>query len=793
MKVPFEWLSEFVVIDMDPQDLAVKLTMCGLEVEGMEKLEPSFDGVVVGKIIGIDKHPDAENLVLCMVDAGMETLPIVCGAKNTAVGDKVPLATVGARLKDGFVVEKKKIRGIESLGMLCSERELGLSDDHSGIFILPDKCRVGHWLHEEDFVWDVILDINIPPNRGDCLSMYGIAREVGSILNQRAKLPIFNLTTDKKRKVKDYLSLEVRNTDACPRYVLRLINGISIRTSPFWMRNRIIKCGMRPINTIVDVTNYVMLELGQPLHAFDYHKIRGQKIEVRLADQNTVFRTLDSEERKLLQGDILICDGEGPVALAGIMGGENSEISGTTEDVALESAYFNPLYIRKTTRRLGIKSEASLRFEKGIDVDNVGFAAERAVFLMNMLSGGTVIKGEREVHEKKELKTLFITYSDINGLLGTHISQRDITKILRSIDLHIKKEDEGGLLITIPNFRHDIAEPADIVEEISRLYGYNRIPATRPVSPLSAHKLSAREIALNTAKEFFKGAGFFELINFAFFSEKDVEYFLISPPDERTAFVNIMNPISREYAVMRTFITPGVLKSIAYNINRGAKNLRFFEKGKAFFLSKDGNPHERFVLCFAMTGREVEFFWRDQYSDYDFFDIKGIMEGLMGAFGVTFSLQKTAEPFLNPQRAADIFADGTKAGWIGELREEVSKSYGIEQSIYCAELQFDIILEKVKLEVQYHSIPRFPQVTRDFSFFIDDSIPVEMVINRIREASPLIMSVGVFDMFKKEKRSVSFRVIFQSYEDTLKDEAVNRLQEIIIKELTNIDGISLRA
>ncbi len=792
MKVPFEWLSEFVVIDMDPQDLALKLTMCGLEVEGTEKKAPSCNGVVVGKITAIDKHPNAENLVLCMIDTGRESLPIVCGAKNVAVGDKVPLAAVGAQLKDGFVVEKKKIRGIESPGMLCSEKELGLSDDHSGIFILPDECRVGRLLHEEPFVQDVILDINIPPNRGDCLSIYGIAREVGSILDQRAKLPIFNLETEANKKGKDFVSLKVLNTDACPRYVLRMINGISIKTSPFWIRNRIIKCGMRPINTIVDVTNYVMLELGQPLHAFDYQRIRGKRIEVRLAEQETTFRTLDGNERKLLQGDILICDGEGPVALAGIMGGENSEISETTQDVALESAYFNPLYIRKTTRRLGIKSEASLRFEKGIDIDNVGFAAERAIFLMNRLSGGAIIKGEREVYEKKELKTLFITYSHINGLLGTHISQQDITKILRSLDLHIKKEGEEGLFITIPNFRHDINEPADIIEEISRLYGYDRIPATRPISPLSAQKRNAREIALGTVKEFFKGAGFFELINFAFFSEKDIEYFLIPPSDERAAFVGIANPISREYAVMRTFIAPGVLKSIAYNINRGAKNLRLFEKGKVFF-SKEGAPCERFAVCFAITGREAEFFWRDKYNDYDFFDIKGIMEGLMGAFGITFFPQKTSEPFLNPQRGVDIFVDGTKIGWIGELREEIVKSYEIEQSIYCAELQFDIILQKMKLEVQYHPIPRFPQVTRDFSFFIDDSIPVGMLMDKIRGASPLITSVGIFDMFRKEKRSVSFRVVFQSYEDTLKDETVNRLQEIIIKELTNINGISLRA
>jgi phenylalanyl-tRNA synthetase beta chain len=571
-----------------------------------------------------------------------------------------------------------------------------------------------------------------------------------------------------------------------------MIQGASIRTSPYWMRSRLIKCGMRPINSLVDVTNYVMLEMGQPLHAFDYNRIRDKKIEVRLAEKPAVFRTLDSVERNLEPGDILICDGTGPVAIAGIMGGENSEITETTRDMALESAYFNPLFIRKTARRLGIKSEASLRFEKGIDVDNVGFAAERAIFLMQQTSGGTVLRGNREIFERKEPKAIFVTYSGINGLLGTHIRQQEINQALRSIDLHIKKEDETGLFVAIPHFRHDINEPADIIEEISRIHGYDHIPATPPVTMAQPHKKTKKDFQLDRMKNYFSASGFYEIINFAFSSTKDAESLFISPSDERARCVPIMNPISREYSHMRTMITPGMLKSIAYNLNRGAKNLRFFEKGKVFFPNGEGHSHEKTVICFAMTGKEREFYWRDKFTDYDFFDIKGIMEGLMASFGIPCSLTKSSEPFLHPTRGADIRVDGVKAGWIGEIREETLRSFEIEQTIYCAELYFDIILEKGNLEVQYSPIPRYPQVSRDFSFYVDDGISIGPLVDTIRDISPLITSVGVFDMFKKETRSVAFRVTFQSFEDTLKEETINGLQETIIQELSNTKGISLR-
>ncbi|HOW54229.1 MAG TPA: phenylalanine--tRNA ligase subunit beta [Syntrophorhabdaceae bacterium] len=792
MKVPLEWLSEFVVIDIEPEDLARRLTMRGLEVEGLEVLRPGFTGVVAGVITKIDAHPNADNLHICMIDTGSEELAVVCGAPNIAVNDRVPLAKVGAVLGN-FNIEKRKLRGIESFGMLCSEKELGLSDDHSGIFILPDDVTPGSEIAGLSLARDVVFDINVPPNRGDCLSVFGIAREVASILNQKAKLPGFKLEAGGKDNVRDEIALEIHDTAACPRYVLKLIKGISIGPSPFWMRRRITRSGMRPINNIVDVTNYVMLELGQPLHAFDLDRLTDARIEVKVAEGPSVFRTLDSIDRGLEKGDILICDGSGPVAIAGIMGGENSEITDTTRDMALESAYFNPFSIRATARRLGIKSEASLRFEKGIDIDNSGYAAERAIHLMQQVAGGTPVKGEREIFEKKETKTIYISYSNINGLLGTHIGQHEITRALRSIDLHIMKEDENGLVISVPNFRHDIDEAADVIEEISRVHGFEHIPDTSPVSVLKPQISERKGRFLDMAKEYFKATGFYEIINFSFFSTKDVENFLIPQSDDRTKCVPIMNPISRDWGVMRTFMTPAVLKCMAYNLNRGAKNLRFFEKGKVFFQENADRIREETILCFAMTGREKEYFWREKYPEYDLFDIKGVIEGLMEALGADCTVVECTEPFLDPARSANIAIDGVNAGWVGAIRDDILRVYEIEQSIYCAELQFDIILKKGNLALQYRPIPRYPQMIRDFSFHADDRIPISMLVDKIKGISPLIVSVGIFDMFRKETRSVSIRVVFQSYEDTLTDERVNALQEQIIGELTNIDGISLRA
>jgi phenylalanyl-tRNA synthetase beta chain len=792
VKIPYEWLNEFVVLDIDPYELASKLTMRGLEVEAVEEYRPVLDGVCVGEVVKIDLHPNASNLTVCKVRIEKETLPIVCGAKNVREGDKVPVATVGSTLSGGFSIEKKEIRGVESLGMLCSEKELGLSDDHSGIFILPRETKPGARLDEMAGIRDFVFDISVPPNRGDCLSVYGIAREVGSILNQRAKLPIFKLPSGSDDEVRNLVSLDIKDLDACPRYVLRMITGISMVQAPFWMRQRIQKCGMRPINAIVDVTNYVMLELGQPLHAFDYHSLRDKRIEVRVAEDDTVFRTLDGVERKLDGGDILICDGSGPVAIAGIMGGENSEITENTQDIALESAFFNPMFIRQTARRLGIRSEASLRFEKGIDLDNVDFAAERAIFLMNSAAGGTVVTGKQEIYEKRDGKSIFVSFGKIIDILGTPVEHSLITSSLRSVDLHIVKEEETGFVVSVPNFRHDLEEYMDIIEEVARIYGYDHIPATTPVGVSQAYKRDRNDVFFKSVKEYVIACGFFELINFAFFSVQDIERFAIPSSDERFAGVPIMNPISRDYEVMRTSIAPNVLRSIAYNLNRGAKNLRFFEMGKVFFSGCESLPMEYPALCLAMTGKERDYFWRDATPEFDFFDLKGVVEGLAARFGLLFSFVKSSEPFLNQSKSADILFDGVKIGWLGEIEEKVLRSYDIEQKVYCGELRFDIIISKGFKEVQYKAIPRYPQVTRDFAFVVDEAVTVNALIEQIETVSPLIASVGVFDMFKKETKSIALRVVFQSYEETLTDEVVNALQDVIIQKITNISGVTLR-
>ena len=549
---------------------------------------------------------------------------------------------------------------------------------------------------------------------------------------------------------------------------------------------------MRPINAIVDVTNYVMLELGQPLHAFDYHSLRDKRIEVRVAGGDTVFRTLDGDDRKLVSGDILICDGSGPVAIAGIMGGENSEITENTKDIALESAFFNPLHIRQTARRLGIRSEASLRFEKGIDLDNVDFAAERAMFLMNATAGGTVVKGKQEIYEKKDSKSIFVSFGKIIDILGTPVEHSVIISSLRSVDLHIVKEEETGFVVSVPNFRHDLDEYIDIIEEVARIYGFDHIPATTPVGASQAHKREKSSVYLKSVKEYFTACGFFELINFAFFSVKDIENFAIQPSDERFVGVPIMNPISKDYEVMRTFIAPNVLKGIAYNLNRGARNLRFFEAGKVFFTGCEELPLEYPAICFAMTGKERDYFWRDPCPEYDFFDVKGILEGLTTRLGLSVSFVRSNEPFLNRSTSADVLLEGAKVGWLGEIEEKVLRSYDIEQKVYCSELRFDIMMQKGFTDVQYKAIPRYPQVTRDFAFLVDDTVVVATMIEQIETISPLIVSVGVFDMFRKETKSIALRVIFQSYEETLTDETVNALQEIIIQKVTNIPGVTLR-
>jgi phenylalanyl-tRNA synthetase beta chain len=836
MKVPFDWLKEFTPVSAAASDVAESLTMRGLEVEAVEQTIPGFSEVYVGRIIEVETIPRTEKLSLCRVDVGAGVfLPIVCGAPNVARGSTVAVAVPGGRLADNSVIEKKRIAGVESSGMLCSEKELGLSDDHSGIFVLPDELRTGEPLGAALGIADYVLDVNVPPNRGDCQSILGIAREVAGIYGLGVTLPSFTLNeTD---AIDDLIRLTVADTEACPRYVLRMVRGISIVPAPFWMRNRITKAGMRPINAIVDVTNYVMLELGQPLHAFDYARIGSRRIDVRVADEKSAFRTLDGQDRALVKGDILICDGSGPVALAGVMGGENSEISAATKDVALESAFFNPLLIRRTARRLDLRSEASARFEKGIDIENVDFAARRAVELMQRTAGGVVLAGSLEVYEKQKPATIRLSLKRAGALIGTPLSREKVVGGLASIGIkigsgtHLQKQknvpaidkgwgdtppnanrreeccpsnldgvppqplpsDAETLCFAVPSFRHDLNEYVDLIEEVARITGYDAVPASAPVSPLLPVSRGKRDADIDAAKSYLAANGFFEVINYGFFGVRDIESFLLQAPDERASFVPILNPISKELGVMRTFLAARLLENVAYNSNRGTKNLRIFEVGKVFFRSDESAlPRESMHLACAISGKEREYFWRDKVKEFDFFDLKGVLEGLFERFNLRLRVEKAESPFLESAESADLFANDKKVGWIGLLRDSVRAAYNTDEKVWCAELDLDVLGRSGTRERVYGPIPRYPAVVRDFSFYVPDEVPVADLVQKIAEVSPLIVSVGVFDTFKKEARSISFRVVFQSYEDTLTDENVNGMQQIIIDRLTMSQGIKLR-
>ncbi|MGD0485787.1 MAG: phenylalanine--tRNA ligase subunit beta [Syntrophorhabdales bacterium] len=809
MRVPFNWLKEFTPVSAAASDVADSLTMRGLEVEAVEQIIPRFSEVYVGRVLEVETIRLAEKLSLCRVDVGTDILPIVCGAPNVARGRTVAVAVPGGRLADNSVIEKKRLVGVDSYGMLCSEKELGLSDDHSGIFVLPDDLKTGEPLDRALGIADYVLDVNVPPNRGDCQSILGIAREVAGIYGLDVTLPSFTLNeTD---AIDGLIRLSVADTEACPRYVLRMVRGISIVPAPFWMRNRITKAGMRPINAIVDVTNYVMLELGQPLHAFDYARIGGTRIEVRVADEKSVFRTLDGQDRALVKGDILICDGSGPVALAGVMGGENSEISAATKDVALESAFFNPLLIRQTARRLDLRSEASARFEKGIDIENVDYAARRAVELMQRTSGGVVLAGSLEVYEKQKPATIRLSLQRTRDLIGTPLSREEVVDGLASIGIKLEgghpserqeargvspqplSSDAETLCFSVPSFRHDLKEYVDLIEEVARIAGYDAVPASAPVSPLLPVSRGKRDTDIDAAKTYLAAAGFFEVINYGFFGVKDIENFRLQAPDERTSFVPILNPISKELGVMRTFLAARLLENIAYNGNRGTKNLRIFEVGKVFFRS-DGAvlPRESMHLACAISGKEREYFWRDTVKEFDFFDLKGVLEGLFERFNLQLRVEKAESPFLESTEGADLFANDRKVGWIGALRESVRAAYNTDEKVWCSELDLDVLGRSGTRERAYRPIPRYPAVVRDFSFYVPDQVPVADLVEGIAEVSPLIVSVGVFDTFKKEVRSISFRVVFQSYEDTLTDGNVNGLQQIIIDRLTMKEGIKLR-
>jgi phenylalanyl-tRNA synthetase beta chain len=794
MKASISWLKDYTSINMDVHRLTNALTMAGLEVEAVTDRFGYLDKVVVGRIIEIGPHPNADKLKLVKVDVGSQILAVVCGAPNVSNDILAPVALPETVFPNGFTLEKSIIRNIESEGMICSEAELGLGTDKSGIMILNSSLHVGEKLSKALGLSDAVIEVDLTPNRPDCLSMIGVAREICGIQKTKIKYPDMSLS-DSTDDITGFASVTIEAPDHCPRYAARLLTDITVGPSPFWLADCLISLGMKPINNIVDITNFVLMETGQPLHAFDYDHFAENRIVVRKANEGELFTTLDMKERKLTSDILMICDGEKPVAVGGVMGGLNSEIEETTTKVLIESAYFDPVSIRKTSKELGLNTEASHRFERGIDPEGIVPALNRAAKLMVEIGGGKLVGGMIDEYPKKiPAKTIALKTKETNRLLGTDLSRDEIKELLESIEFSVKKIDKDNLKVYPPSFRVDIKRPEDLMEEVARLSGYNNIPTTFPGIPAKARKPLKRLNARNTIINLMTGFGFSETINYSFISRLSCDRLNLPASDYRRNTVNILNPLTEDQSVMRTSLVPGLLETVYRNISKQQKNLKLFEIGKIYIeKGRDNLPEETEMLAGLWTGLRFDSSWYEKETPCDFYDIKGVAEGLlkgMNIDSIRFSgLANDLCLYTKPGYTAEIFSDKEHLGLVGELHPLVLRNFDLKQSVYIFELNIDSLIKLFSETRQSKPIPKFPSVPRDITIIVNKNTESGAILECI-ESIPeqLVENIQLFDVFTGDpippgKKSVSIRVTYRSRKKTLEDEDVGNIHKTIADRL----------
>lgn len=812
MKLPLSWLAEFVALEADLEDLARRLTLAGLEVEDITHVAPLFDGVFVAKVLGVERHPNADRLSLCEVDAGAAGhFRVVCGAPNVRAGMTAALAQVGARLaagahgegtgrlEDAQPLKAAVIRGVESHGMLCSELELGLSKEHAGILELPADAPAGAELAGYLAMADTVLDIAITPNRGDCLSLLGLAREVAALFDLPLKTPrIRPPRTPKEAAIA--LKVEIQAPDLCPRYAALAMDRVKLGPAPVKIRRRLELCGMRAVNNVVDVTNYVMLELGQPLHAFDAERIAGGAIIVRRAGEDRQFATLDGATRTLDAADLVIADPSGPLAVAGVMGGRNSEVGDATGRIVLESAYFAPMTIARTARRLGLRSEASYRFERGIDRAGQVRALARAAELMHETAGGRVAGPLIDAEPRPaEPRAIALELASLTAILGVEVPAAEVRRRLKALGAVARPAGRGRLHVVAPSFRPDLNETADLAEEVARLAGLAEIPATLParlatVNPASPERDFARRI-----RQVMVGSGLTEAKTIAFISPTEDERY---PGLGTGATVRVTNPLSAELSAMRRSLLPGLLTALRFNLNREAAAFHAFELGRVFAMR-------------AGAAVETERIAGVSYGDYalaaigqpalkaSFWTVKGMVEAGLRALGlngrVAYAPAGDIAPYLHPGRAAIVKLDGATVGILGELHP--AEALRMELSDPCELFELDSRQLLAYESEAHHAIvtpPKFPAVRRDLALVVDRELPVAQVLRTIVELNvPLLENVEIFDVYAgapiaSGKKSVALACRYRSNDRTLTDEEVNRTHAAMVEESRRRLGAELR-
>ena len=813
MLVPIEWLKDYIDLDVTTEEFCDRMIMSGSNLETCEHFCEEMENVVVGKIEKIEKHPDADKLVVCMLNVGKEEpVQIVTGAPNVFEGALVPVALHKSRIpgplhgqpkqEGGVKITKGKLRGVESFGMLCSAEELGFEDKvvpvahKDGIWILEGDYELGQDFAEALGLKQAVVDFEITPNRPDCLAMVGMAREASATFKKPFTYPDTDIKDENgKGETKDYVSVDIKNPESCKRYVARIVTDVKVEQSPWWLQKRLMYAGMRPINNIVDITNFVMLEYGQPIHAFDINQVKGGRIIVENAAEGEKFVTLDNNERTLTKDMLLIKDEERGIAIAGVMGGLNSEIEEDTTTIIVESANFSGDSVRATSKKLGLRTEASSRFEKGIDPNLCEAAADRVCRLIELIGAGKVCRGSVDNYPNPETaKTIDIRVDRINHVLGIDITREDMVSMLESLE--IKVEGSGNVMtVTPPTVRQDLLEEEDYIEEVARLYGYDKLPVTLPKGNCEAG-ISDERALRDLTRNSLCGMGLNEIQTYSFVSPKGVDNVRIDEDSWERAFVKLINPLGEENSVMRTILTPNMMEVLARNYSRNIDKVKAFEIGNTFManmLNEEELPDEQYSLCIGMYGKNE-----------DFFSLKGIVEELLKVLGIKGAVFEAESEYgvYHPGRCAriavpsgrqgaddaDILYD--ELGIMGEIHPDVAENYGMDGvRIYCCELMFDAIMRHADTDIVYTPLPKYPSTSRDIALLVDEDMAVGKIEEVIRKHGKKILeNVKLFDVYRGKqveegKKSVAFTLTYRDKDKTLTDDEVAAVHNDVLNAL----------
>ncbi len=804
MKVSYDWLNEYLDLDVKPRDLAEKIARTSVDINDVYSLSDGLKKLVVGKVETCEPHPDSDHLHVCSVNVGEEEpLQIVCGAPNVAAGQKVIVALNGARIANNQKIKRGKIRGIESNGMLCALQEIGFSDRiapkayEAGIYILTDDAKPGESVFSYLGMDDTIIDTDVTPNRGDMLSIYGNVNDIAAFYNLKPHFKEVAVEENDDQATADLINAEISDNKIAPTYKLRVIKGVQIQDSPLWLQIRLWNSGIRPINNVVDVTNYVLLKYGQPLHSYDYDKLPNHDISVRHARAGEKFVTLDDEEQTLNENDIVVVSGDQPVALAGTMGGQATAVSGDTTTVALEAAIFDSVMVRKQARRLDLHSESSMRFERGINPATVETALNEAAQLIAQLAGGTVTKGIVTGSEKPaEDKNIELSLAKINHVLGTDLKMEDVTSVFDRLAFPNKLTSNDTVLVTVPARRWDISLPADLYEEVARIYGYDNLPESLPVMTRNHGGLSPRQRFIRATRHDFEGMGLNQAISYSLTTIDKAKQFQIDPVAEP---MKLDFPMSSDHVATRMSIISGLLIDIAYNVARNVNNVALYEEGRVFIPRGGERPEEQEHVAGAITGQLLNNSWHVADQPVDFFQVKGMLERYLHNMGIAGKVEYVADRSreeMHPGRTANILIDGELVGFVGQVHPQTAKEYKVPET-YVFELNLEQLMKSKKIENEYTPISKFPTITRDIALLVDTNVTNEEIVDLIKQyGGAFLKDVHLFDVYSgahlsSGKKSLAYTLTYQDTNATLTEDQVNqafakvtnRLQEQLNAEI----------